>query len=322
MPAISSSAPGKIILCGEHAVVYGIPAIALPVFQVCTTTRVFARPQAPSGEVHLIAPSITLDTTLDALEDLDPLKVAASLVMQELHVDHIPACEIRIQTTLPISAGLGSSASAAVSFTRALSSFLGHPLPNEAVNRIAFEVEKLHHGSPSGIDNTVIAYETPVYYQKGKPIESLNIARPFTLIIADSGIKSSTAQAVAGVRQRWEQNKQQFETWFIEIAQISQQVREVLENGNIEKIGPLLTQNHKVLQQIGVSCAELDNLVDSALKAGSLGAKLSGGGLGGNMITLVGDEQAPAVVQALLHNGAVRTITTSIPASSGSGVRS
>lgn len=321
MPAISSSAPGKVILCGEHAVVYGIPAIALPVFQVCTTTRVFARPQSQAGDVHIIAPSISLDTTLDALESFDPLKVASSLVMQELHLDHIPACEIRIQTTLPISAGLGSSASAAVSFARALATYLGHPLPNETINRIAFEVEKLHHGSPSGIDNTVIAYETPVYYQKGKPIETLKIARPFTLIIADSGIKSSTAQAVAGVRQRWEHNRQQYERWFAEIAQISQQVRKGLEDGTIEKIGLLLTQNHRLLQKIGVSNAELDNLVDAALEAGAKGAKLSGGGLGGNMIALVGDEQAPAVVQALVGRGAVRTITTTIPASGAIGDR-
>ncbi len=319
MPAISSSAPGKVILCGEHAVVYGMPAIALPVFQVSTTTKIFAKPQSSDGEVHVIAPAISLDTILVTLEDQDPLKIAARLVMQEFHLDHIPACEIHIQTTLPIAAGLGSSASTAVSFTRALSTFLGHPLPDNTINRIAYEVEKHHHGSPSGIDNSVIAYETPVYYQKDRPIETLKIASPFTLVIADSGIKSSTAQAVAGVRHRWEQNRQQYEDWFYEIGQISIDVREYLENGMIEKVGPHLTHNHVLLQKIGVSNSELDNLVEAALTAGALGAKLSGGGLGGNMIALVSNEQTSTVVDALISHGAIHTITTTIPASGGIG---
>jgi mevalonate kinase len=239
--------------------------------------------------------------------------------MQEFHLDHIPACEIHIQTTLPIAAGLGSSASTAVSFTRALSTFLGHPLPDNTINRIAYEVEKHHHGSPSGIDNSVIAYETPVYYQKDRPIETLKIASPFTLVIADSGIKSSTAQAVAGVRQRWEQNRQQYEDWFYKIGQISIDVREYLENGMIEKVGPHLTHNHVLLQKIGVSNSELDNLVEAALTAGALGAKLSGGGLGGNMIALVSNEQTSTVVDALISHGAIHTITTTIPASGGIG---
>ncbi len=317
MPAISSSAPGKVILCGEHAVVYGFPAIALPVFQVSTQTKIFARPQARIGEILIKAPSIALDSTLDALDEQNPLKAAACLVMQEFHLDHLPACEIRITTTLPIAAGMGSSASVTVSLTRALSAFLGHPLGNEQVNQIAFEVEKLHHGSPSGIDNSVITYEKPVYYQKGKAIEMLRIAHPFTLIIADSGIQGSTARAVAGVRKRWEANRHQYETWFDEIGQISQKIKGDLEEGSIGSLGTQLNRNHELLQYIGVSAARLDELVAAACNAGALGAKLSGGGLGGNIIALVNEEQAPEIVEALAAHGAVRTITAAIPAGKG-----
>lgn len=317
MPAISCSAPGKVILCGEHAVVYGAPAIALPVFQVSTVTKIFAHPQDPTGTVQIIAPSISLNSPVDSLPELNPLKVAVDLVMKEFHIDHIPACEIRIQSTLPLAAGMGSSASVTISLVRAVSTFLGHPLDNEVVNRIGFEVEKLHHGSPSGIDNSVITYTMPVFFQQGKPIEYLKIASPFTLIIADSGKKGSTAEAVAGVRQWRQMNQPHFNAWLEEIRKITLQIKESLEIGNLEAVGLNLTLNHELLKASGVSNSELDALVTTALKSGAAGAKLSGGGLGGNIIALVNKEQAPAVVQSLLACGAVKTIITDIPASSG-----
>jgi mevalonate kinase len=317
MPAISCSAPGKVILCGEHAVVYGTPAIALPVFHVSTTVKVIAQPQAQTGSVSIKAPSIALDNSLASLEQNHPLRAAINLIMHELGIDHIPACEIQIQTTLPVSAGLGSSASVTVALTRAISTFLGHPFDNDLVNRIAYEIEKLHHGAPSGIDNTVITYGAPVFFQRGKPIEFLKITRPLTLIIADTGIKASTASAVAGVRQRWEADKSGYEAFFDEIGQLTMHIRKNLEMGAIEEIGPSLLRNHELLQQIGVSCTALDQLVTAAIQAGAWGAKLSGGGLGGNMIALANPEQAPHIAQILMHSGAAQTIITTIPATLG-----
>lgn len=317
MPSISCSAPGKIILCGEHAVVYGSAAIALPIFQVSTVTKIFAKPIAPSGDVHIVAPPISLDNSLSSLSIQNPLRATIELVMEELHIDHIPACEIRIQTSLPLSAGMGSSASVTVSLVRALSTYLGHPFENSVINQIAFEIEKLHHGSPSGIDNSVITYETPILFQHGSGIQILKIARSFSLVIADTGIKSSTAAAVSGVRNRWEANKILYEKLFDEIGQLTLHIKEVLERGTLEAIGPALTRNHEFLQHIGVSSKELDQLVDAALDSGALGAKLSGGGLGGNMIALVADENAVEVARSLKGKGASRTIITSIPATTG-----
>lgn len=317
MPAISCSAPGKVILCGEHAVVYGTPAVALPVFKVSTTVKIIAQPLARTGSVSIKAPSISLNDSLASLEENNPLRAAVNLVMQELGIDHIPACEIHIHTTLPVSAGLGSSASVTVALTRAITTFLGHPFDNDHVNRIAFEIEKLHHGSPSGIDNTVITFGAPVFFQRGKPMEFLKIARPFTLIIADTGIKGSTASAVTGVRQRWEADRNFYEAIFDEIGKLAIQVRKYLEVGTIEEIGPALVRNHVLLQHIGVSNAALDQLVNTAIQAGAWGAKLSGGGLGGNMIALVNPEQAHQIAQTLMSSGAAQTIITTIPATSG-----
>jgi mevalonate kinase len=315
MPSISCSAPGKVILCGEHAVIYGSAAIALPVFQVSTVTRIFAKPVSPSGEVHIISPQISMDTSLSSIPIQNPLRATIEFVMQELKIDHIPACEIRIQSTLPLAAGMGSSASVTVSLVRALSTFLGHPFENKIINQIAFEVEKLYHGSPSGIDNSVITFETPLLFQLESGIQTLKIARSFSLVIADTGIKSSTAAAVAGVRKRWEKNKNSFEIIFNEIDHLTKQIKDALEQGKLEVIGPALTRNHELLQHIGVSSKELDQLVVAAVDSGAFGAKLSGGGLGGNMIALVAEENALEIAHHLEEKGASRTIITSIPAS-------
>lgn len=318
MPAISSSAPGKVILCGEHAVVYGQPAIALPVNQVSTKTTILARPIAPAGEVLLIAPGIQLDTSLASLDEQHPLKAAVSLVCEELGVQSIPACEIRISSSIPLAAGLGSSASVTVSLSRALAQFLGHPLPDDAVNRIAFEVEKIHHGTPSGIDNTVITYEAPVYFCKDKPLQRLDIVNGFSVVIADSGTPGSTALTVAAVREKWQQEIDRYSAIFYNIGEIVDQVHEILLSRELVKEAALLTENHLLLRQLGVSTPMLDRLVDAALLAGATGAKLSGGGGGGNVIAVSSSENAPAVAEAFQTAGAVQVIVTHIPGKNGS----
>jgi len=164
MPAISASAPGKIILFGEHAVVYGQPAIAVPVTQVRARAIVTAEPRQPAGSVRIQAPIIGLEAWLAELLPEDPLASVARLVFAELGLSQPPALTIRVTSTIPVAAGLGSGAAVSVAIIRALSEFLGRRLPAERVSALAYEVEKLHHGTPSGIDNTVIAYARPVYF--------------------------------------------------------------------------------------------------------------------------------------------------------------
>lgn len=315
MPAIYASAPGKIILCGEHAVVYGQPAIALPVVQVQTKTTILAKPTSAGGQVRIIAPSIELDTLLEELQPDHPLSAAISLVNQSLGVKSMPACEILIKTTIPIAAGLGSSASVTVSLVRALSQFLGHLLPDDTVNKIAYEVEKIHHGTPSGIDNTVVTYQTPVFFRKDNPIERLIIQNGFTLLIVDSGTSSATVKTVSEVRARRDQDPDKYEQLFKQIGEITLQVYQSLCFGDLTTDGELLTQNHQLLQKIGVSTPLLDDLVRTALRAGAAGAKLSGGGGGGNMIALVSSDRIMPVSEALTAAGAKGIIVTGISSS-------
>ncbi len=308
MPAISSSAPGKIILCGEHAVVYGQPAIALPIHDVQTRCVILAKPNAETQQVMVKDHAFGLDTELGSLKPDHPIRKTIQSVLVLLGIDHMPACEIQIHSTIPHSGGLGSSASVAVALTRATANFLGHPLEDIEVNKIAFEIEKLHHRTPSGIDNSVITYAKPVFYVKDTPIVLLELIHPMVLLIADSGIKSSTAKAVDLVRKRWKSSPIEFEGYFVEIGGITLIIKRLLQSGNLEEIGDLLTKNHQLLKEIGVSLPELDHLVDVAIRSGAYGAKLSGGGMGGNVLALVPPDQADQIRSNLLRSGAAHVL--------------
>jgi len=312
MPAISASAPGKVILFGEHAVVYGRPAIAIPVTQVKAKAIVTANPRGMSGEVRVQAPDIGLESTLEALDPAQPLAAAIQGVAAALKVKHLPACTVKITSTIPVAAGLGSGAAVSVAIIRALSAFLGHPLPDEKVSALAFEIEKIHHGTPSGIDNTVITYARPIYFVKDKPIEILKVGRPFTIVIGDTGTASPTAAVVGEVRKAWQADKAQYEAYFDSVGAIAESARQAVESGGVELLGLLMDANHGVLRKIGVSSAALDGLVTAARRAGAWGAKLCGGGRGGNMIALVPPSRAEGVAKALLSAGAVRTMAAEI----------
>ncbi|MCD4673353.1 MAG: mevalonate kinase [Anaerolineaceae bacterium] len=314
MPSISASAPGKIILFGEHAVVYGRPAIAVPVEGVRAKAMILARPTAPSNNVLIEAPDIGLKSLLNDLPKNHAFSLLFSAVKSYLNLEHFPAFHLRATSSIPIAAGLGSGAAIAVAMLRATAEFLGCPLTDEETSLLAFESEKAYHGTPSGIDNTVIAYAKPVWFVRGQPVQFIPIASPFTLVIANSGIKSSTAEIVSVVRQNHEKDPAAYDSLFDHTARISRQALHALQFGAINDLGPLMLENHQVLQHMGVSLPELDRLINAAMVAGALGAKLSGAGHGGNVIALVDPEHAQAVAETLLSNGAIETITTRISA--------
>jgi mevalonate kinase len=312
MPAISASAPGKIILFGEHAVVYGRPAIAAPVHNLRAKTIVSANPKARTGSVHIQAPDIHLDIAMDDLASDHPLATIVHGVAKVLEINHIPACTIRITSTIPIAGGIGSGAAVSVSLIRAFSAFLGHPLDNERVSLLAYEVEKIYHGTPSGVDNHVVTYAVPVYFIKGHPVAVIKVKKPFTLVIGDTGIRSPTARTVADVRNAWQTEPSRYDRIFDQVGDIVDEARLHIEGDLPDRLGALMNSNHKLLQDMGVSSRELDQLVDGAIGAGALGAKLSGGGRGGNMIALAGPRNAHSIAQALRSSGASTTLITEI----------
>jgi len=186
------------------------------------------------------------------------------------------------------------------------------PLSNGEINSLAYEIEKLHHGTPSGIDNTVVAYARPVYFVRGQPIEPFKVGAPFTLVIADTGISAPTKESVGDVRKLWEADKPKWEKVFDQIGEISEAARTAIERGKTDELGPLMDSNHALLQTLTVSSPELDHLTEIARKSGADGAKLSGGGRGGNLIALVEKYNAAHIAESLLSAGAKRTIVTEI----------
>ena len=312
MPAFTATAPGKIILFGEHAVVYGRPAIAVPVNNVRARAVVMADPRGQVGDIQIKAPDVGLETSLEGLPEDHPIRAAVEGVLFELGITRAPACTLQITSTIPISAGMGSGAAVSVALMQALSSSLGQPLSDARVTELAFEVEKIHHGTPSGIDNTVITYGMPVYYVRGQPLKTLRLPEPFKIVIGDTGLPSPTALAVGELRHAWQMDQDKYEAIFDAVAVIVKEARAAIENGYTGGLGALMNQNHEYLRQMGVSSPELDRLVEAARSAGAAGAKLSGGGKGGNMIALTNDVNTVEIESSLRDAGAVRTIVTSI----------
>jgi mevalonate kinase len=185
-------------------------------------------------------------------------------------------------------------------------------MSDEEVNVFAYEIEKLHHGTPSGIDNTVVTYAKPVYFIKGQPIETFKVAEPFTIVIGDTGVSAPTRESVGDVRKLWEGDQAKWEKVFDEAGMIAKEARGVIESGKWKELGELMNMNHMLLQEMTVSSLELDRLVSVAIDAGALGAKMSGGGRGGNMIALVTPDIAETVSEALLEAGAYNTIITQV----------
>jgi mevalonate kinase len=306
---VQSSAPGKIILLGEHAVVYGRPAIALPVTEVRATATV--EPASPGSGLTLVATDIGGRFSLDSAPPHEPLAAAARITLAHLSLGE-PDAILTIRSAVPIASGMGSGAAVATAFVRALSKFVGHALKQDEISQLVFEVEKIHHGTPSGVDNTVVVYEQPVIFTPGLPIERLSVAAPISLLIGDTGIRTSTRAVVEDLRRRWDQQPARYDVLFDQIGDIVGEARRAIEAGDVRDLGPLMDENQGLLMELGVSSPELNQLVDAARFAGALGAKLSGAGRGGNVIALVEEEYAPDVEGALRDSGAETVISTTV----------
>lgn len=309
---VTATAPGKVILAGEHAVVYGRPAIAAPVWQVVATATITAA--APGAGCTLVASDLGQVLQLADAGDDEPLAVVTRLTLARLGVAHMPDWRIELRSDIPIASGLGSGAALSTALVRAIFARLGQPAPPAVVSELVYESERFYHGVPSGIDNTVVAYGQPIWFVKGQPPEPFMLAAPILLAIADTGIRSPTVLTVSKVREAWLQDRPRYEAIFDAIGDLVHAARRALEQGDPSALGGLFNANQALLQSIGVSCDAIETLVAAARAAGASGAKLSGAGGGGNIIALVEPTTAPAVHAALVAAGARRVIVTALGA--------
>ncbi|MEW5960536.1 MAG: mevalonate kinase [Chloroflexota bacterium] len=313
MSTIEASAPGKIILFGEHAVVYHRPAIAVPLAEVRASAML--QPAGTAG-FRIVALDLKRDYLLSEAGADDPLASIVQLTLARLGQVRPPLAALTVSSTIPLGRGLGSGAAISAAVVRALAGFFGQPLPPAEVSALVYEVEKIYHGTPSGIDNTVIAFEQPVFFIKGRPIQRLRVGRPFTLVVGDTGVVAPTHQMVGDLRQRWQADRERYEGYFDEIGAMARQARLLIEQELVDMtiVGKLMDQNQELLETIGVSSPALERLITAARRAGAWGAKLSGAGGGGNMIALVPpySETAARVAQALVEAGATGALVTEV----------
>lgn len=315
MTAIYAKAPGKTILFGEHAVVYGQPAIAVPVDAVFAKTTIEAQPRSSHHDAIINLPNLGITRNFADFPEHDPIRMAIKITCDHLGIEKLPAMKITISSNIPMAAGLGSSAAVAIATIKAVSQFLGFSLEKKDINELAFQVEILQHGKPSGIDNSTIAYNQPLYFIKDQSMEFLELKKPIKIILADSGIKSLTKEAVASVRDLYQKEPWSIGKIFEQIGEISRKAKAEIINGNLEMIGNLMYKNHLLLVSLGVSCDALDKLVDAAMSYGAFGAKLCGGGNGGNVIVIAPEAYNEKIISVLKNSGAVNAFTTTIDAS-------
>lgn len=263
----SGSGLGKLILCGEHAVVHGHPAIA---FAVDLQTRVTLR--RDDGATHVVDDGGTDPRLTEAIE----------LALPET------GWEVQIASTLPVGRGMGSSAALAVALARARAAHEGRQLDPDEVFARAMPLERVFHGNPSGLDVAVSARGGAIRYRRGPPphIEPLTTRAAWRVVVLDTGRLGNTAELVAGVSAQ----RPGIDPVLARIGTLVTEAAGCLDRPG--DLGPLLVENHRLLARIGVSTPELDALVVLALDAGAWGAKLSGAGGGGVVMALV-DDPAP-----------------------------
>ena len=293
---------GKVILFNEHFVVYGIPAIASAIDK-----KTVAEVKKCKGKDFIIHDN--RDATPGYKEEkLEQQKESIIRIKKAMGIED--CIEIWLYGDLKAASGIGASAASCAAIARAIADEFGMNLSDEEINEIAYEGEKAYHGNPSGIDNTCAVFGGLVWFIKGKGMERLKIEKPVEIVMGDTGIVANTKKAVAGVRERKERYKEKYDKIFKEAEKLAYEARNALLEMDWKSVGELMNKNHKLLQEIEVSCKELDFLVEVALENGAYGAKMTGGGLGGYMVALTpGKELQEKVAKAIEKEGfyALRT---------------
>lgn len=288
----------KLILVGEHAVVYGKPAIAIP-FPL--KARCIVEDDAGSIGFESIIYTGVIDTM--------PMEMQGIVACMKETLNYLnkplEGLNIRIDSYIPLGRGLGSSAAVAIAMVRALFSFYGKELSKEELFSLVQISETYAHGNPSGIDIVSEASECPVWFEKGKEVLNLRPSIPLYIVVADTGRMADTRTAVENVKKRYASNPEKVQKSLEEIEGIAKKAKVALLKGDMHSLEELLNGNQQQLMNLGVSDVGLNKLVERALKVGALGAKLTGGGMGGCIIALAKDlEHAKIIAEELKESGA------------------
>jgi len=302
---------GKAILFNEHFVVYGVPAI---VSAIGKYTIAKIEPIDQTGWKL----NDNRNATPNYKEDkIDQQKDSINRIIKKMDIDlSKQGIEITLDGTLYCASGIGASAASCVAIARALSNFYNMDLSDEEINEIAYEGEKAYHGTPSGIDNTASTFGGLIWFEKGEKnvMDRIDLQNPVEIVMGNSGKVANTSVAVAGVKERKEKYPEKYDEIFARAENIAYLAKAALKEEDYHELGKLMNENHKLLQQIEVSSKELDFLVKLARDAGALGAKLTGGGLGGNIIALTPGKDLQERVANAIEKEGFQTVKTVIGA--------
>ena len=278
-------AHSKIILIGEHAVVYGYPAISLPLLEVEVTWRV-----------------LPAETPWRLFEE-DTLSMAVYASLEYLTIKD--ACiRCQIESAIPEKRGMGSSAAISIAAIRAVFDYYDAQLSQETLEILVNRAEMIAHMNPSGLDAKTCLSDQPIRFIKNVGFEELAMDLSAYLVIADTGVYGHTREAIQVVESKGKEAL----PFLHALGELTQEAEEAIKHKDAEKLGEILSGAHENLKEIGVSSQEADSLVETAIHHGALGAKMSGGGLGGCIIALVANlEQAQELAQRLEEKGAVQT---------------
>jgi len=301
---------GKVILFGEHFVVHGVPGI---VSAIDSTTNAEVKQGGKGIQIRderRTAQGYGEEKRLQQIESIERM-------LRAMGIDTKISLEIWIGGTLPGFSGLGASAASSVAIARAIAQELGLKVSDEKINQVAYEAEKAYAGNPSGIDNTAATYGGLMWFEKDMgggqdKIEKLHVRRPIEIVIGSTGKVANTKAMVEGVAERKKKNPSKYDPIFKQAGNVAFAGKKALEAYDLKKVGELMNENHRLLQEIAVSSKELDNLVDLARKQGSFGAKLTGGGGGGCMMALTPGKDLQGKVASAIRNSGFEVLTTKI----------
>jgi len=302
---------GKVILFGEHFVVHGVPGI---VSAIASTTD--AEVKKTGKEIAIVderkgAKGYVGEKKAQQLESIDRMLTAMGIEAKAA------AFSIWLGGNLPGFSGLGASAASSVAIARALAEEFKLKMSDERINEIAYEAEKAYAGTPSGIDNTAATYGGLMWFKRNlsggsNTIKRISIRKPVEIVIASTGIVANTKAMVEGVAERKKKNPEKYDKLFKQAEELAFTAKKALQEFDLKKVGELMNENHGLLQEIEVSCKELDQLVDLARRQGAFGAKLTGGGGGGCMFALTPTKTLQEAVAQTIEKAGCEVLRTKI----------
>ncbi|MFT3836015.1 MAG: mevalonate kinase [Myxococcaceae bacterium] len=278
-------APGKVIVLGEHAAVYGHPALAAPLSRGVEAVAV------RSKTCEIAVPAELSAAQSQALQRA--FKAGAAVFGS-------PKVRVEVTSRLPVSVGLGSSGALSVACARALAAVVGEENPAKILEG-ARAMEGEFHGQPSGVDHTTSATGEMVIFQRGKA-KVVIAKKPVEVVVAISGPRASTKSTVAALRERQARWPERYARLFTEVGRLVKEGAESVRRGDLDSLGDLMNLNHGLLTALGLASESIDAMVRRLRKMGALGAKLTGaGGDGGAVIGLF--KEPELIVQQLRAQG-------------------